>query len=105
MKVKVNTEKQTISIKGLSIEHYSLIRQLLWQVRLGDDTPASDAAYELIELFDGADEALELEPLDVTIGATTSEEVDGLDLWIMDPMLVVHFDNVDEYGLRFDGLS
>jgi len=56
MKIKVNQEKQTVSLKGLTPVQFALIEQLLAHVRLGDGTYASEAAFEILTAIEECDE-------------------------------------------------
>jgi len=88
MKIKVNLEKETISIKGLTPLQFSLIEALLSHVRLGDSTNASEAAFEILNAIEQAEDLDFIEQVEIDIGATTDGQIDGLELWMTTPTLV-----------------
>lgn len=66
---KRNTD--TYTLKGLTEDHLQVINTLVSHVRLGDDTAASDAAYDLCALFE--DEGFDIDELEFTV--TTDEPI------------------------------
>lgn len=103
MKIKVNLDKETVSLKGLTPMQFSLIEQLLSHVRLGDGTEASEAAFELLNAIEAAEDLDFIEKIEISIGATTDGHVEGLDLWMDSPTLVAcEEDNDEDYGDLLD---
>jgi hypothetical protein len=96
MKIKVNVEKQTVSLKGLTPMQFGLIEQLLMQVCLGTGTEASEAAFEVLEAIECCEELEFIEPTDIQIIATT-EEAEGVTIEIDDPTLYAR-----ERDINFD---
>ena len=94
MKIKVNPNKETISIKGMTPMEFSVIETLLSHVRLGQspyDNGASDAAYEFLAAVEAA--AMDLDVLDmhdVSVSAGPGDEVDGTIVILEDPILEVY---------------
>jgi hypothetical protein len=96
MKIKVNLEKETVSIKGLTPVQFALIETLLSHVRLGDYTDASDAAFEILNAIEKEEDLDFIEKVEISLGATTDGHVDGLDLWLDGPTLVACEEDSDE---------
>lgn len=96
MKIKVNLDKETVSIKGLTPVQFSLIETLLAHVRLGDDTEASDAAFEILQAIDATEDLDFVERIDIGLGATTDGNFDGVVLWMDGPTLVVCEEDFNE---------
>ena len=89
MKVKVNQEKETVSIKGLTPMQFALIETLLLHVRLGDCTEASEAAFEILMAIEQADNIDTIDKIDISVDATTNRQIEGLELYLDAPTLVV----------------
>lgn len=93
MKIKVNTEKETISIKGLTPVEFSVIEALLSHVRMGqtEDGGASEVPFTFFnEVERNADELEALDIPEVGLSATVSESDTGsVDATIPDPTLEV----------------
>jgi hypothetical protein len=110
MKIKVNLEKETVSIKGLTPVQFGLIEALLSHVRLGDGTEASEAAFEILSAIEDADDLDFFEHVEVSVGATTDGHVEGLDLYLDGPTLVACEEDEDyelgaadyEYGAQYE---
>lgn len=88
MKVKANIENQTVSIKGMTPVQAALIEQLLSHVRLGDDTEASGAAFELLNAFEQCEDLDAIESVDIQLCATTDDQYDDVSVWLTSPTLI-----------------
>ena len=105
MKIKVNLEKETVSIKGLTPAQFALIETLLSHVRLGDGTEASEAAFDILNALDACEDLEFIEPIEMSLGATTDGHIEGVDLWLDSPTLVAceAMSEADIDGLVWDG--
>jgi hypothetical protein len=96
MKIKVNEDKQTISIKGLSILEFSVIETLLNHVRMGQekwDGGASAVPFAFSQAVEEAfDGLVSLELPVVELSAVPSEEIEDLTIVISSPTLEVYVD-------------
>ena len=96
MKIKVNKDKQTVSIKGLSTLEFSVIEALLNHVRLGQeayDGGASKVPFDFSQAVEKAfEDLIDLDLEVVEIVAVPSEEVDNLALSIAQPTLELYVD-------------
>jgi len=91
MKIKVNEEKQTASLKGLTVDQLSVIHTLLSHVQLGNGTRASTAAFELLNAFEECEELYDLEDFapDDNFAIDVAHDDDSISVWISSPMLVI----------------
>lgn len=90
MKIKVNTKKQTITLKGLTPTQFGVIHGLLNHVRLGDGTPASDAVSDMFDATERCYELGDIEVPPVEVEATHDDCAGGdIDVTISDPTLIV----------------
>ena len=94
MKIKVNQDKQTVTIKGLSTLEFSVIEALLNHVRMGQeqwDGGASAVPFEFSRALEEAAEELSyLDLEEISVVAVPSEEVEGLSLIIDAPTIEVY---------------
>lgn len=100
MKIKVNAEKQTVSLKGLTTLQFAVIEQLLLSVRLGDATAASDAAFEVLNAIERCEALDTIDLPTVEVSATTNGDIDDCEVWMTSPTLVVSsdIDCIDDEG-------
>jgi hypothetical protein len=96
MKIKVNLENETVSIKGLTPVQFALIETLVSHVRLGDGTEASDAAFKILKAIEQEEDLDFIEKVEISLGATTDDLVECLELWLDGPTLVACEEDSDE---------
>lgn len=101
MKIKVNEDTNTVSIKGLTSIQFGLIEALLSHVRLGDGTAASEAAFEMLNAFEQCEDLDDIDRVSIDIGATTDGNADDIELWLNSPTLVA-CENDDGNDMEFD---
>ena len=65
MKIKFNENKGTFKLTGLTITQLELINTLLAHVRLGDENENSEAAFEMLEVFENSVEDIAYSPCTV----------------------------------------
>ena len=96
MKIKVNQDKNTVSIKNLSTLEFSVIEALLNHVRMGQeqwDGGASKVPFEFSKAVEEAFDdlvALELEVVEVV--AVPSEEHEDVTVMLSSPTIEVYVD-------------
>ena len=94
MKIKVNLDKDTVSIKGMTPLQFAVIETIMSHVRLGQspyDGGASDAVYDFLNAVAEAQEQLDEMVLpEIDFCAAPSEEIEGTCVMLDSPTLEVY---------------
>ena len=96
MKIKVNKDKNTISLKGLSLLEFSVIEALLNHVRMGQEQWDGGASKVPFDFSMAVEEVFEdlvgLDLQSVSVAAVPSDEPENLTIIIEEPTIEVYVD-------------